>query len=377
MTVLSAIKHSHKLWLIVVLLGTAMLSSHAIAQDMPAENNLQENEYSDYEGVNTEASPEDEYTESEYPETEYGNASENMVNQNQDVQQTEAEVIDLIEPAEDVPQPESAPLNNVDASNEDTDASISQNTASSNPTSINNADIFYDADAIGGGASGPSGQMATKSSPVLMSPETSGVSKLVIVSKDEGPDGNKAMLTSAQRAMALGRYDSALEIYSRILEKNENDVNALLGSAVAYQRLGQNEFAVQAYEQVLAQKPENLEAQLNMQGIIGQKFPAVALKNLMDILNQYPQNAGVAAQIAVLQAGLGKHEEALRYLGIAASLEPHNPLHIFNMAVIADQAGAKKEAVKFYEQALETDTLYGNNGSIPRDAIFVRLANLR
>ncbi len=47
------------------------------------------------------------------------------------------------------------------------------------------------------------------------------------------------------------------------------------------------------------------------------------------------------------------------------------------MAVVADTAGSKKEAIQFYEQALEIDTLYGKGDAIPRSQIFERLAGLR
>jgi hypothetical protein len=33
--------------------------------------------------------------------------------------------------------------------------------------------------------------------------------------------------------------------------------------------------------------------------------------------------------------------------------------------------------VQFYEQALEVDSIYGGNRSIPRDAVFERLSRLR
>jgi Tfp pilus assembly protein PilF len=58
-------------------------------------------------------------------------------------------------------------------------------------------------------------------------------------------------------------------------------------------------------------------------------------------------------------------------------MEPQNAGHVFNMAVIADRAGDKKQAITYYEEALEIDTLYGSGRSIPRDAVFERLAELR
>ena len=82
-------------------------------------------------------------------------------------------------------------------------------------------------------------------------------------------------------------------------------------------------------------------------------------------------------KLAVIEAKLGRYDDAIRYLGVAASLEPRNANHLYNMAVIADRAADREQAIKFYEEALEVDTLYGAGKSIPRENVFQRLAELR
>ena len=47
------------------------------------------------------------------------------------------------------------------------------------------------------------------------------------------------------------------------------------------------------------------------------------------------------------------------------------------MAVIADKAGDKKQAISYYEKALEIDTINGGGRSIPREVVYERLAQLR
>ena len=232
--------------------------------------------------------------------------------------------------------------------------------------------LFFDADTIV-----PQGEVARKGAPRKVSPKTEPGSKFIVVKTSHGKSSKAAELVAAERAMKLGRYASALEMYDAMYLKNKRDPNILMGRAEAYQRLGENDFAVQAYEELLDVRPKNLEARINMLGIVGQKYPAVALRQLMDLRDKHSDNVGIVAQIAVVQAKLGEFDSAIRYLGIAASMEPQNPAHVFNMAVIADQAGDKTQAIQFYEQALEADTLYGKGGAIPRDSIFERLASLR
>ena len=232
--------------------------------------------------------------------------------------------------------------------------------------------LFFDAESLV-----PTGEMGVKGGPSNVNPRLQPASKLIVVKKDHSPGSREAQQVSAERAIKLGRYDAALEIYNRLYEKNKSDPNILLGRATALQHLGQTDAAIQAYESLLAVRPDNAEAQINMLGLMGQKYPAVALRRLLDLREKNPNDAGVAAQIAVVQAEMGKYDEALQYLGIAAGMQPENASHVFNMAVIADRAGAKKEALQYYERALELDTIYGGGRSVPRESIYVRLAQLR
>lgn len=232
--------------------------------------------------------------------------------------------------------------------------------------------VFFDANELV-----PTGEMGRKGGPVKVNPRLQPGAKLVVVRKDSNAGGRAAQMVAAERAMKLGRYGSALEIYDRLYQVNKRDPNVLMGKAVALQRLGRDDEAIGVHENLLTLRPNNVEASVNMLGLMGQRYPSVALQRLLDLSEKNPENVGVLAQVAVVQAKLGDYQAAVRYLGMAASMEPQNASHVYNMAVIADRAGSKVEAIKYYEQALETDTLYGNSQSIPRDSIYERLAQLR
>ncbi|MGB0720023.1 MAG: tetratricopeptide repeat protein, partial [Bdellovibrionales bacterium] len=208
-------------------------------------------------------------------------------------------------------------------------------------------------------------------------PRTQPGSKLIVVKKNSAAGSRKANIVAAERAMKLGRYAAAAEMYEALYARSKRDPAILMGRALAYQRLGQHDMAVESYERLLDIRPKNLEARVNMLGIIGQRYPAVAARQLLDLREEYPDNVGLVAQVAVMQAKLQNFDEAVRYLGIAASMEPQNASHVFNMAVIADKAGDKKKAIEYYEEALEVDSIYGKGATIPRDSVFERLAALR
>lgn len=272
----------------------------------------------------------------------------------------EVEVQNLL-PDENITAPDQAALNDL---------------APATPTSSDSntepdVDVFYDADVLV-----PEGELA-RTAPRKVDPTIEPASKLIIVTKNASAGSRHAQLVSASRAIKLGRYSSALEIYNELYRKNKRDPNILMGRAVALQKLGLVEEAIFAYEELLEIRPKNTEARINMLGLISDQFPSVALRQLKDLRKQNPDNVGLVAQMAITEARIGNFDSAMRYMGVAASMEPNNANHFFNLAIIADQAGARKDAVKYYEQALEIDTIYGGSRSVPRDQIYSRLAQIR
>ncbi|MFN3827212.1 MAG: tetratricopeptide repeat protein [Micavibrio sp.] len=223
----------------------------------------------------------------------------------------------------------------------------------------------------------PTGAMATGVGPRELNPTLEPASKMIIVNKESEEKSQESMLVSANRALKLKRYDSALEIFDQLYAKNNRDVRILMGRAVAQQNMGLSESAIQSYEEVLNLKPNHTEALINMMGLVRSQYPEIALRRLLELYAKHPGNASIAAQIGVTNADLGHFDDALRYLGIASTIEPGNAQHIFNMAIAADRMGNKAEAVRLYERALEIDVVNGGGNSVPREKIYDRLSVLR
>lgn len=222
----------------------------------------------------------------------------------------------------------------------------------------------------------PQGQMAGDG-PVNVNPVTQPASKYVVVTKTHGANTTAAQVVSAERALALGRYDSALQMFDGLYAKNKKNVRVLMGRAVALQKLERFDEAMGMYEALSKVDPDNLEAKVNMLGLLGTRYPAVALRRLMDLHKKNQGHVGVTAQVAIVAAQTGDTAMALRYLGMAASMEPQNANHVFNMGIISDRAGQAKQAVSYYEKALEIDTVYGAGRTIPRASVYERLAQIR
>lgn len=208
-------------------------------------------------------------------------------------------------------------------------------------------------------------------------PKPTDPSKVVIVRKAVKADTQKARVVAAQRALALGRYESALNLYSTLYKLNPRDPHVLAGRATAMQKLGRFDESILAYEELFDIDADNVEAQINMLGMMSEKYPSVALRRLKMLHEDHPENVMIVAQMGIAHGRLGSYEDAITALGMAASMEPKNAEHIYNMAVISDRGGFHAEAMDYYEQALEVDSVYGGSRSVPRESIYERLVLLR
>ncbi len=202
--------------------------------------------------------------------------------------------------------------------------------------------------------------------------------RYISVQRDAGPTAFESQYVAATRALKLGRYAAAMEMFEKLYRQNHNDQRVLMGLAVAQQGAGFIESAARTYEELLSIAPDNADAAVNLMGIMKAQYPSVTLQNLMELRGKYPTNPGIPAQIGLVNAEMQNYDDALRYLEIAASMDPRNASHIYNMAIIADRKGDIRGAISYYQRALELDSAYSDNASaLPRDQIYDRLATLR
>lgn len=252
------------------------------------------------------------------------------------------------------------------------DSAVDSGDTASSDVAVDVGDgTFFDAENLV-----PQGEMSGDG-PVNVNPVTQPASKYIVVTKNHDANTKVAQIVSAERALSLGRYDSALLMFDGIYKNNKKDVRVLMGRAVSLQKLGRFDEAMGMYEALSKVDPNNLEVKVNMLGLLGKRYPSIALRRLTDLHNDNQNHVGLTAQIAVAAANTGDSKTALRYLGMAASMDPQNANHIFNMAIISDRAGQTEQAISYYEKALEIDTIYGAGRSIPRDTLYDRLAQIR
>jgi len=234
---------------------------------------------------------------------------------------------------------------------------------------------YYDADSLV-----PDKDMAASGAtgPRKVDPAVEPGQKFVIVEKAGSASSFEAQYVAATRAMKLGRYAAAMEMFEKLYKKNHKDPRILMGLAVSQQGAGFTESAAATYEELLNVQPNNADAIVNLMGIMKTQYPSITLKKLTELRGKYPNNPGIPAQIGLINAAEKNYDDAIRYFEVAASMQPTNPSHIYNMAIVQDHAGRSTQAIKLYEQALQMDASYGESAnSLPREQIYDRLVVLR
>ncbi len=234
---------------------------------------------------------------------------------------------------------------------------------------------YYDADALV-----PDRDLAAAGAvgPRKVDPAYEPGQKYIVVEKGAKASSYEGQFVAATRALKLGRYAAAMEMFEKLYKRNHKDPRVLLGLAVAQQGAGFNESAARTYEDLLKVQPNNADAIVNLMGLMKDQYPSVTLKKLTELRNKYPSNPGIPAQMALINAQENNYDDAIRYFEVAASMDPRNASHIYNMAIVTDKKGDASNAIKLYERALQLDASYGDvANTLPREQIYDRLVVLR
>lgn len=215
--------------------------------------------------------------------------------------------------------------------------------------------------------------------PTIVDPKFQPGTVFVYATGTAGAQSFESQYVAATRALKLQRYAAAMEMFEKLYKQESKDPRVLMGLAIAQQGAGFTESAAQTYEELLQVQPNNANAIVNLMGIMKNQYPSVTLTRLLELRQKYPSNPGIPAQIGLVNADLKNYDDAMRYFEIAASLEPGNASHIYNMAIVADHQGNPSKAIQFYERALQMDASVTGTATenLPREKIYDRLAVLR
>lgn len=160
-------------------------------------------------------------------------------------------------------------------------------------------------------------------------------------------------LEQAYEALLNGNTDTAVTIYRDILSADPLNEQALFGLATTYHRMGLFEEARPVYGKLLALNPNHTEALNNFLALVGEESPEAALKIMERLAEKNPEYSPIPAQMAILCQKIEDMECAVHHMRKAYSLSPENLVYLYNLAILYDKKGDKREAAAIYKQLLE------------------------
>jgi tetratricopeptide (TPR) repeat protein len=170
---------------------------------------------------------------------------------------------------------------------------------------------------------------------------------------------------------AQGRYEEAVSIMHKALEKNPADsIPILFYTAVIHARNDHFDLARDGYLRLSKSQPDNLDIRFNLAAVyerLGQFEESE--REFKWIIEHFPDNALALNYLGYMYADRGvKLDEALKMIKKAVSLDPQNGAYLDSYAWVLYRLGRYEEALVQMKEALKYDrvdaVLFDHQGDI-------------
>ena len=160
-------------------------------------------------------------------------------------------------------------------------------------------------------------------------------------------------IKTVKKERKKGQRKKALKAVKTPAPPSQKTEHLFYKKAVNYHRQNKLDMAIQMYLEVLAENPENPDALLNLSSAYIQSSLFTMARPLLEKLkHDDPENPKVLLNFAVMEIGLGRPDEAIRYLKKSERLteEPHFEIY-FHLGVAFSHLEALDEALTWYQRA--------------------------
>lgn len=164
------------------------------------------------------------------------------------------------------------------------------------------------------------------------------------------------LLDQAYQAFQRGDLASSREGYQRVLAREPNSRDALLGMAAIDLRVGNLDSAETRYVRLLEMNPRDSHAIAGLVALRNQLDPVAVESRLKSMIASQPEAAHLHFSLGNQYARQSRWPEAQAAYFKAYSAEPENADYAFNVAVSLDQLQQRKPALGYYQRALELAT---------------------
>jgi len=178
----------------------------------------------------------------------------------------------------------------------------------------------------------------------------------VPISHQQKQDPIHPLLVVAFDAFQSGDDKSARKKYQEVLNLDRDNRDALLGLGAIAVRNKQLEIARNYYTRLLKQNPSDSVARSALVGLVGQMDPIKAETELKLLLNREPGASYLHFALGNTYIVQQRWLEAQNAFFNAYRIDSSNPDYAYNVAVSLDHLGERKQAIKYYNQALTSSS---------------------
>ena len=157
-----------------------------------------------------------------------------------------------------------------------------------------------------------------------------------------------------------GNLGAARSMYSRAIEAEPLNIDALLGLAYIAAQEHRSDEALKTYLRILQLNPRHAVAQAALIGLMGRADPTASETRLKQLLSREP-SAFLHFVLGNLYSGQALWSQAQQSYFQAHHLEPDNPDYAYNLAVGLDHLRQGKLALEFYRRAEQLAKLKGRS----------------
>ena len=179
----------------------------------------------------------------------------------------------------------------------------------------------------------------------------------------------------AYEAYNAGNDSEAQKLYKQVLQRDNTNVDAMLGLGAIATRQGRTADANGWYRKVLGLEPRNSTALAALVDAQQQDDPQASESRIKSMLAKSPNDAGLHAALGNLYAEQNQWRAAQEAYFEAFRLN-ESAENAFNLGVSLDQIGKPKLALPYYQQALQIAEQSGANG-IDKAALAARITAIQ
>ena len=156
----------------------------------------------------------------------------------------------------------------------------------------------------------------------------------------------------ANSALERRNFRQAIDLYRKVLERNQRHLAAYMGLAECYSQLGLPHLAEKSYQDILKHFPKNIEAQTKLAKVyIEKNFLKEAYKLLMKVHKENPASVENNYTLGLWHFTKGNYTQAKRYFERALQLNTNHIPSLIAMSSLAIQEENPKRAEAYINQA--------------------------